>query len=93
MGPGQKPQRPVFSQRGSIITKIFSIYHKVPKFSDARKPCYNQSKIQTKRPNLRVFHQKDAKEKLTKKTQIRLLLEEQSDLGLHCLPRPICPKI
>ena len=21
-----------------------------------------------------------------------LILEEQSDLGLHCLPRPICPK-
>ena len=20
------------------------------------------------------------------------VLEEQSDLGLHCLPRPICPK-
>ena len=26
------------------------------------------------------------------KTLIRLLLEEQSDLGLHCLPRSICPK-
>ena len=26
------------------------------------------------------------------KTLIRLLLQEQSDLGLHCLPRPICPK-
>ena len=26
------------------------------------------------------------------KTLIRLLLEEQSDLDLHCLPRPICPK-
>ena len=26
------------------------------------------------------------------KTLIRQLLEEQSDLGLHCLPRPICPK-
>ena len=26
------------------------------------------------------------------KTLIRLLLEEQSDLGLHCLPRPICLK-
>ena len=25
-------------------------------------------------------------------TLIRLLLEEQSDLGLHCLPRPVCPK-
>ena len=28
----------------------------------------------------------------TVKTLIRLLLEEQSDLGLHCLHRPICPK-
>ena len=26
------------------------------------------------------------------KTLIILLLQEQSDLCLHCLPRPICPK-
>ena len=32
----------------------------LPKFSDARKLCCNLPKIQTKRPNLRVFHQKDA---------------------------------
>ena len=36
------------------------IYRKVPKISDARKLCCNLPKIQTKRPNLRVFHQKDA---------------------------------
>ena len=36
-------------------------YRKVPKFSDKRKFCYiNLRKIQTKRPNLGVFHQKDA---------------------------------
>ena len=35
-------------------------YGKVPKFSDARKVCCNLPKIQTKRPMLRVFHQKDA---------------------------------
>ena len=35
-------------------------YHKVPKFSDARKLCFNLPKTQTKRPNLRVFPQKDA---------------------------------
>ena len=29
----------------------------------------------------------------TEKTLIRLLLEEQSDQGLHCLLRPICPNI
>ena len=36
------------------------VYHKVPKFLDARKFCCNLPKIQTKRPKLRVFHQKDA---------------------------------
>ena len=36
------------------------VYRKVPKFSDARKLCCNLPKIQEKRPNLRVFHQKDA---------------------------------
>ena len=30
--------------------------------------------------------------KQTVKTLIRLLLEEQSDLGLHCLPGSIRPK-
>ena len=34
-------------------------YGKVPKFSDTRKLCSNLPKNQTKRPNLRVFHQKD----------------------------------
>ena len=36
------------------------MYRKIPKFLDARKLCCNLPKIQTKRPNLRVFHQKDA---------------------------------
>ena len=40
--------------------QLVSSYNKVPKFSDARKPCCNQPKIQTKMPNLRAFHQKDA---------------------------------
>ena len=35
-------------------------YHKVPKFSDARKLCCNLPQTQEKRPNLRVFRQKDA---------------------------------
>ena len=34
-------------------------YRKVPKFTDARKLCCNLPKIQTKRPNLRVFGQND----------------------------------
>ena len=39
---------------------IFFAYRKVPKFLDARKLCCNLPKTQTKRPNLRVFRQKDA---------------------------------
>ena len=58
-------------------------YRKVPKFSDARKLCCNLPKIQEKRPNLRVLHQKDAN---------GIANSEDPDLGLHCLPRPICPK-
>ena len=34
-------------------------YCKVPKFLIAKKLCCNEPEIQTKRPNLRVFHQKD----------------------------------
>ena len=37
-------------------------YRKVPKFSDVIKPCCNLPKIQEKRPNLRVFRQKNANE-------------------------------
>ena len=44
----------------SIAIARDTTYRKVPKFSDARKLCCNQSKIQTKKPNLRVFRQKDA---------------------------------
>ena len=44
----------------SLVTVGVINYRKVPKFSDARKVFCNLSKIQTKRPNLRVFHQKDA---------------------------------
>ena len=35
-------------------------YRKVPKFLDTRNLCCSLPKIQTKRPNLKVFHQKDA---------------------------------
>ena len=45
-----------------IITKYpsYLIYRKVPKLWDATKLCCNLPKTQTKRPNLRVFRQKDA---------------------------------
>ena len=35
-------------------------YRKGPKFSNAIKLCCNLPKIETKRPNLRVFRQKNA---------------------------------
>ena len=86
VGPGRKPRRLVFSQRGSFYnlgtiertmrhyrgcsfsrntrtehSGIQSVnYRNFPKFSDARPiPC-NLPKVETKRPNLRVFRQKDA---------------------------------
>ena len=39
---------------------LTNMYRKVPKFLDARKLCCNLPKILEKRPNLRVFRQKDA---------------------------------
>ena len=68
-------------------------YRKVPKFSDAIKLRCNLPKIQTKRPNLRVFRQKDANGIVNSEDPDQTAPLEQSDLGLHCLPRPICPKI
>ena len=44
----------------NFTVTIKARYHKVPKFSDARKLCCNLPKSQTKRPNLRVFCQKHA---------------------------------
>ena len=53
----RKCKKPVFSQRGSH----HNMYCKAPKFSDTRKLCCNQPIIiQTKKPNLTVFRQKNA---------------------------------
>ena len=43
-----------------VILSSYTSYCKVPKFSDARNLCCNLPKIQTKRPNLRDFPQRDA---------------------------------
>ena len=52
----------------------------------------NLPKIQEKRPNLGVF-QKDANGIAnTEYPDQTAPLRSRSDLGLHCLPRPICPK-
>ena len=65
---------------------MYQNYRKVPKFSDARTLCCKVPK----RPNLRVFHQKDADGIANSEDPDQ---KEQSDLSLHCLPRPIGPKI
>ena len=65
------------------------MYRKVPKFSDARKLCCN---LPTMRQNLSVFRQKDANGIANSEDPNQTAPQEQSDLGLHCLPRPVCPK-
>ena len=66
-------------------------YRKIPKFSDGRKICCTIPKIQTKTPNFRVFRQKYANE-IANSEDPDQTAREQSDLGLHYLPRPFCPK-
>ena len=69
--------------------KSYVDYHKVPKFWDARNLCLNLPKIQITRPNLqRVFRQNCANGIANSVDPD----QEQSDLGLHCLSRPLCPK-
>ena len=46
--------------RSNSEDAIILVYRKVPKFLEARKLCCNLTNIKTKRPNLRVFHLKDA---------------------------------
>ena len=60
-------------------------YRKIQKISDARKICRNIPKIQTKRPNLRAFRQKDANG-IAKS-------EDPDRTVLHYLSRPIFPKL
>ena len=65
-------------------------YRKVPKFSDARKLRCNLPKIQKKMPNLKVFRQKDSNGIANCEDPDQTA--PRSDMGLHCLPRPICLK-
>ena len=74
LGISQSDQSSMFSHK--------IVYRKVPKFLDPRKLCCNLPKIQTKSPNLRVFHQKDTIGIADSEDPD----EEQSDLGLRILP-------
>ena len=72
------------------VNRSVLAYRKVPKFSDARKLCCSLPKIQVKRPNLRVFRQKDANGLANSKDP-----DQTAPLGLHCLPGPdlVCPDL
>ena len=48
--------------------------------------------FQTKRPNLRVFCQKDANGIANSEDPDQTAPQGAVDLGLHCLNRPVCPK-
>ena len=50
-----------YKQLSSMLIHMYEpLDRKVAKFSDARKPCCNLPKIQTKRPKLLVLYQNDA---------------------------------
>ena len=68
-------------------------YCNLPKISDAKKLRCKLQKIQTKTPYLMEFRQKGANGVANSEDPDQTApLGEQSDLGLHCLPRPICLK-
>ena len=91
VGPGRKPRRPVFWRRGSISCCLLALNCKVPEFLDARKLCCNLSKIQGKEAKpIKVFF---FLSKWCKWNSKQCIPEEQSELGLHFCPRPICSKI
>ena len=67
------------------------IYHKFPKYSDIQKICCNHSIIWTMWLYHRVMSPTDA-DGMANSGDPDQTAPEQSDLGLHCLPRHICPK-
>ena len=69
-------------------------YRKFPKYSDTQIICCNHSKIWTMWLYHRVMSPNDAAGMANSvdPDQCRPWSEEQCDLGLHCLPRHICPK-
>ena len=62
------------------------MYRKVPKFLDTIKLRCNLPKTKQRGLTLGYFVKKDA-------NGIANSEDPESDLGLHCLPRPICPNI
>ena len=58
-------------------------YRKNPKNMDTQKICCYHPKIWTRWVYQRVMHPKEA---------AGIANSVDPDMGLHCLPRPICPK-
>ena len=67
----------------SIPLFFQSTYHKFPKYLDTQKLCCNHSKIWTMWLYHRVMSPNNAD---------GMANSVDPDLGLHCLPRPVCPK-
>ena len=63
-------------------------YRKFPKYSDTQNICCNHSKIWTVWLYHRVMNPNDADGMANSVDPD----QTESDLGLHCLPRLICPK-
>ena len=55
--------------------------------------CSDSLKIQTKRPNLNAICQKHANGIANSEDHDQTAPEKQSNLGLYCLSRHVCPKI
>ena len=68
------------------------LYRKFPKYSDTQNICCNHSKIWTKWLYHRVMSPNDADGMANSVDPDQTAPLEQSDLGLHYLLRPICPK-
>ena len=87
VGPGRKPRRPVFSERGSNVLQ----YHKSPKVSDSQNVAEITIKFKQRGLSIEKVCLKGGMTNSVDPDQTAPR-EEQSDLGLHCLPRRVCPK-
>ena len=67
------------------VRKMYRIF---PKYSDTQNICCNHSKILT----MWLYHTVMSPNNADGMANSVDPGQEQSDLGLHCLPRPICPK-
>ena len=65
----------------------YMYYRNDPKFLDTQNICCNHSKVWTVWLYHTLMSPNDADGMANSVDP-----DEQSDLGLHCLPRPVCPK-